>query len=119
MKNNKWSGPLITAVVLLSIMGLSKGAWLVFDQYNSEKQLTGISYSREAYVTSCTRLATSGADALTSEAANALCSCAYDDGTAKYGVAKYSQMDYELAQTSVVTPEMNEIINNCIVKVGE
>lgn len=118
--NNKWSGPLITALVMLSIIGLSKGVWIYFDQQNnSSDQLKGLTISREAYVANCVREATSGTDGVTKEVATPFCGCAYDQGTAKYGVEKYMGMDAELARTNVVTTEMNEIVNNCLIQIGE
>jgi len=117
--NSKWSSTVITTLVMLSIIGLSKGVWLYFDQNNtSGSELKGLTISREAYVANCVRGATSGTDAVTKEVATPFCGCAYDQGTQKYGVEKYMGMDIELSKTNVVTPEMNEIINNCVVQLG-
>lgn len=117
--NNKWSGPLITTLVMLSIIGISKGVWIYFDQQNSKSnQLQGLTISREAYVANCVREATSGNDATTKELATPFCGCAYDQGVQKYGIEKYMNMDAELSRTNVVTPEINEIINKCLVEIG-
>ena len=121
MKTNKsWVSTAIGVIVLLSIFGLSKGAWYYFDQQNnSSSELKGLTISREAYVANCVREATSGTDGVTKEVATPFCGCAYDQGTTKYGVEKYMNMDAELSRTNVVTPEMNEIVNNCLIQVGE
>lgn len=84
----------------------------------STTSLKGVSYTREAYVSSCKRYALAN-EGVTDADATSYCGCVYDQGTATYGAVRFSEMDNELGSTSNVTPEWNTLINNCIVQIGK
>ena len=115
---NKFSGPLITTLVLLSIFGLSKGVWYYFGQKNNNIEIQGLELTREAYVSSCLRYAMQSPNT-TKELGTAYCGCIYDKGVQDYGLKKFQQIDAEASRTNSFSTEANEIINYCLVKLGE
>ncbi len=84
-------------------------------------EIKGLTYSREAYVSSCSYWArqTPGAQDYSQAVIDNYCGCVYDRGVAQYGQEEFVRIDKEITQTNSVTPELNNIINACITQAME
>ena len=122
MKERKYSFPRFLGIIGIGIFFFVVGFGVLSNyiarQNPSTEPLKGITYTREAYVGSCKRYALTN-EGVTDAMATSYCGCVYDQGTATYGATKFSEMDNQLTLTNNVTPEMNTLINNCIVQIGE
>lgn len=108
----RFIGILIVGLILLSLPTII----MRIASYKSDSA-RGLAYTREAYVASCTRVATSN-DSVDIGTAKAYCGCVYDRGTNQYGLEKFSQMDSEASNTNTISPEANDLINKCLVEIG-
>lgn len=122
MKERKYSFTRFLGIIGIGLLVLVIGFGMLSNylarQKLSTEPLKGITYTREAYVSGCKRYALAN-EGVTDAMATSYCGCVYDQGTATYGATKFSEMDNQLTLTNNVTPEMNTLINNCIVQIGE
>lgn len=111
----KFIGILSLGLLIFAITsGLVTG---IIDSMQKGQKIDGLSYTREAYLSGCTGSALT-IEGVTSEMANSYCGCVYDQGVATYGITTFSNMDHQLNITNTVSPEMNTLINNCVVQIG-
>jgi hypothetical protein len=101
---------IFVVVALISFVVVSQ---LLPDQ--KEKEYKGFVVSRSNYVGNCSDAATKDGR-ITKAQAEAYCGCVYDTGIERYGGEDFTQKNVDIEKTGQVTPEFNEIVNECAEK---
>lgn len=114
MKNKSLIGVFVGIVLLVGSYGVTR---FVFNNVSGTPD--GLSYTRDAYISSCRYWAKQekGVAELGDAVINQYCGCVYDKGVGQYGKEEFAKMDGESSDTNSVTPEVNALINACLEQV--
>lgn len=112
MDKAKWI--IVIVVVMLMAFGLlSSYAY----KTTADREINGLVVSREVFIKGCVVGATSDPEVFTETQKQDYCSCCYDRGTARWGGKEFTDKNLELERTDTLTPEMNELVNECVLTV--
>jgi hypothetical protein len=114
MKKKSLIGAVAGIVLLVGSFGVTR---FVFSNVSSMPE--GLSYTRDAYISSCRYWAKqeNGVAELGDAIINQYCGCVYDDGVKQYGKEEFAKMDGAASETNSVTPEVNALVNTCLEQV--
>jgi hypothetical protein len=105
-------------VVVFILMGISWGAVRFILNNQSSPDISGVTFTRDTYISACTYWAKQEPEAaeLSDAFIKNYCGCIYDDGVKQYGKERFAEIDQSFSDTKTASPEVNELINACITK---